>query len=156
MLGGANEAGVCRALVLVWLSQGGGAPPEPTTSNLGANVKEILSSDSLVNCGVHTLGMRWAGDATNLPSLVESKEMSIAIKILETGRYLIGVAGDSAGGHAIGAIIRGTDNCDFFDPNTRYWASEPAMMVTLFSGSQGQALAKRYGATQCAIYKFQL
>ena len=66
MLGGINEAGVCRALVLVWLSRGGGAPPEPTGANAGTiveDVKEMMSSNSLVNCGVNTLHMKWAGDA---------------------------------------------------------------------------------------------
>lgn len=159
MLGGANEAGVCRALVLVWLSQGGGAPPEPTGPNAGTiveDVKEMMSSDSLVNCGVNTLHMKWGGDSKNLPSPVEAKQMSIAVKIAEAGRYLIGVAGDGAGGHAIGAIIRGGSKCDFFDPNKQYLTDEQAIMVALFAGAQGEALAGRYSATQCSIYKFQL
>ena len=82
--------------------------------------------------------------------------MSIALKIAEPGRYLIGVAGETVGGHAVGVMLRGGSNCDFFDPNKQYLTAEKAMMVALFAAAQGEALADRYRATECSIYKFQL
>ena len=151
-----NEAGVCRALVLIWLYLRGDAPPPNPTDPQGAMFTRLLQrimGANLATFGVNVLEMQWKGPQELLPKILP--KVKIVEYVLEMtawpARFLIGIGTDTAG-HAIGLVL--SQNIGhFFDPNTGYGSGAPHDVVD-HAMTKMLVHAKNFGAEEISVYRF--
>jgi hypothetical protein len=119
---GDDSAGVCRALVVLWLMNKGIQPPAMTAENIEA-VRSLMSSDNIAK---DAKGLMWRGAKEDgkpkpkfIPLTVDDLESLKRGPLLTPGSYMIGMhSGEGARqarGHAVGALVSGL--YAFFDPN---------------------------------------
>ena len=152
-----NEAGVCRALVLVWLHTG--EIPNKENADHFRMVKEIMGDGVNLKQYADILPMNWKNGRVDDPRQVAGADVATKLGNAEEvlynlGRYLIGVKGPSTG-HAVGARFSSTE-LGFYEPNKGFgrWPLSESAVWAVTMHSHLEYLLIRYDPAEMHIWEW--